>query len=587
MSVVRIGARRPRRTNALGRDYPVALNLALETSIRQDLSSLLSELRADSLLSEPERFKVEYLEREIFSKYLPTCKTGAKEREDAAIKKWLRMEQRNEKTNSRLLVLEAYFKVKRKGVWGLVSSNAILATAASYIRNLLGDSPFVGPSGPSVEILHGTFTSGASTKFSRGVGVIATKFMEEAHVTRDALKWVSLVRKTSETWRVISDDARGAPLDYHIVSGNVMFTVPKTSEIDRCACKEPGLNMYLQKGIGDHLRRRLRSVGIDLSDQTLNQRMAKAGSEGKGLATLDLSSASDTLSNALVYRLLPLDWFMLLDDCRSKVTLVNGEEHELSMFSSMGNAFTFELETLIFWALACACKCHLGVRGPVTVYGDDIIVPNSAAGFIARVFDYVGFKVNPKKSYWSGSFRESCGKHWYAATDVTPVYVREPIAFLPRLIHLLNRLKLWACEEGRIAELIIPFWDKYSSYVPRRLRGGRDLESILQLVSDETPMQKLSPIPKKVDGISEAGLYLQWLRAAGSRVTGTGICVSRYTSRDGVVMAHITFSEAIVTSRLRDQQNRYRLVPAIPKKYRRNGWCTLLVANGTHGQRLL
>ena len=82
--------------------------------------------------------------------------------------------------------------------------------------------------------------------------------------------------------------------------------------------------------------------------------------------------------------LLPEAWFDLLNDCRSQAVSYKGEWIELNMFSSMGNAFTFELESLIFWAIANAvCYCS-GSRGHISVYGDDIIVPSGAAGLLAK-----------------------------------------------------------------------------------------------------------------------------------------------------------------------------------------------------------
>jgi len=537
-----------------GREYPVAILQAVESEIRSDLHSSFDEWISSST-TETERFKYSYLREELFSKYLdPSHAAGAHDREEAAIRKWQLAELRNEKTNVRLTCLEAQFGLRGKGDV-FVSSDQLIDTARRYIVRVLGESPWVGPSGPSLDILLGTFTSGASTQFARGDGLVGKKFMEEAHATAPALPYVQLLRTYMEGWRRISDDVRGSPLSIEVVRGSVLFTVPKTSEIDRCACKEPGLNMFLQKGVGAFLRRRLRSVArLDLSDQTRNQNLARIGSLGS-LATIDLSSASDTISNALVFRLLPSEWFHYLNAIRSQECCVNGEWVELSMFSSMGNAFTFELETLIFWALSHACKHHLGVRGTVSVYGDDIIVPVQCAGFLARCFSFFGFKVNPKKSYWSGPFRESCGKHWHKGTDVTPFYVREPITSLPRLIHFCNRLRLWAGQSGELDERVYPIWIKYARLVPRRLRGGTDLDSIGQLVSTERPDLRLVPMVRKYQK-DEAGQYLHWLRAADGRARGPGLARGRSNSP-------ILIIEGIVTSGNQAVGRGYKAVPSV------------------------
>lgn len=45
-----------------------------------------------------------------------------------------------------------------------------------------------------------------------------------------------------------------------IVSGNRLFFVPKTAEISRTCCTEPGINMILQKALGAFLEERLMTV---------------------------------------------------------------------------------------------------------------------------------------------------------------------------------------------------------------------------------------------------------------------------------------------------------------------------------------
>jgi len=61
------------------------------------------------------------------------------------------------------------------------------------------------------------------------------------------------------------------------------------------------------------------------------------------------------------------------------------------------------------------------------VYGDDIIVPAQHAESVSETLEAFGFKVNSRKSFWTGLFRESCGKDYYKGIDVTPVKVRRVI----------------------------------------------------------------------------------------------------------------------------------------------------------------
>lgn len=196
--------------------------------------------------------------------------------------------------------------------------------------------------------------------------------------------------------------------------------VPKNAKTYRTVCVEPSLNVMFQLGVGEYLAQRLASVGVDIRDQTPNQRRALEGSLTGESATLDLSSASDTISRELVFELLPLDWATFLARGRStKVILPGGKEICQEKFSSMGNGFTFPLETLIFWALAASCCSS---ESDVTVYGDDIIVPSDRYLLTTEVLEAAGFSVNAKKSFSSGPFRESCGKDYFSGSDVRPYY---------------------------------------------------------------------------------------------------------------------------------------------------------------------
>lgn len=167
------------------------------------------------------------------------------------------------------------------------------------------------------------------------------------------------------------------------------------------------------------ISRRLRSFGIDLTNQALNQELARKGSIDGSLATLDLSNASDTIATELVRRLLPPDWFQLLMDIRSPHYLEKGEWHENHSFSSQGNAFTFPLETLIFWALG-KVTCDF-----IHVYGDDIICDTASYHDLVELLEVCGFTCNLEKSFASGPFRESCGADYINGVDVRPIYYKE------------------------------------------------------------------------------------------------------------------------------------------------------------------
>jgi hypothetical protein len=62
--------------------------------------------------------------------------------------------------------------------------------------------------------------------------------------------------------------------------------------------------------------------------------------------------------------------------------------------------------------------------GTVRVYGDDIIVPVEYVHTVIAKLEAFGLIVNGSKSFWTGKFRESCGKEYYDGTDVSVVRVR-------------------------------------------------------------------------------------------------------------------------------------------------------------------
>lgn len=233
---------------------------------------------------------------------------------------------------------------------------------------------------------------------------------------------------------------------FNYVPGNRVTTVPKSAKTDRVIAIEPQMNMYVQKGIGGLIRRRLLKVGVNLNDQTHNQRLANEGSIDGLLATVDLSSASDTVSLALVEELLPPDWTEAIKLCRSSVgTLPDGSKILYRKVSSMGNGYTFELESLIFWALTESVIDYLRLLDRrIGVYGDDLIMSTEAVPLLREVLEFVGFNFNSSKSFWTGNFRESCGKHYFSGTDVTPFYLRKKVDTDERLIWFANSVRVAA-----------------------------------------------------------------------------------------------------------------------------------------------
>lgn len=293
---------------------------------------------------------------------------------------------------------------------------------------------------------------GGTSRLTRAEGHAAYKYSGKPESTSANAGLASCAIRMMPLWKrnVL---ARGGSEDslVELVPGNSVITVPKNYKTDRTIAKEPCMNIYIQKGIGRVIRRKLKSVGVDLNDQTHNQEAARKGSLDGSLATVDLSMASDTVAFELVSFLLPNDWWWALEQCRSPVgVLASGEKLVYQKFSSMGNGYTFELESLIFWAIAQEVSCPFSVEtdDAVLVYGDDLVVRTTKCPEFLRRLWQAGFTPNAGKTYYDGPYRESCGKHYYLGADITPFYVRKPVAALDRLFLVHNNLKRWSERSG-------------------------------------------------------------------------------------------------------------------------------------------
>lgn len=442
-----------------------------------------------------------YLKDMCFSKFVGAETDPADVRRVRAINKWLATEANNRSTNERLMTTSPEYKISG------VAFERFVGWTRDFVSRVLGDTV-------PLDALIGSFSGGASTSRIRSQGHPALKFVGAADITESAKYWYECVIDECPLWSSVCEQ----PL--RVVDASVLFTVPKNSLIDRVCCKEPDINMFLQKGVGQYIRRRLRSFNINLNDQTRNQRLAREGSITGSLATLDLSSASDSISDELVSLLLPLNWYACLDDLRSKSVWVDGEKHSCEMFSSMGNGFTFELESLLFFSLAKAVAYFTGTRGTISVYGDDIIVPTGMYERLVEVLSYFGFEVNAEKSFSIGPFRESCGGHYYNGHDITPFFIRGPIMSLTDLVHALNQLRLWASRDQGVFlnEDAWDIWSSLSQLVPRKFWGGdRDSSGRYQLISPGYPRKRLSPA-KSSFNVPQEGLYLQTMLQLSRRI---------------------------------------------------------------------
>lgn len=299
------------------------------------------------------------------------------------------------------------------------------------IARILGDLPQ-----SDLDFVSSRFRFGpGATTGVRGQGSsLSDKYEKPIHLTTGLLPFFKTV--LGERWHSFANGP------HHIVEGNKFTTVPKTAKTDRGICVEPTLNIYVQLGIGALIRRKLQQVGIDLNKQDKNRYLAQIADRAE-LCTIDLSSASDSLSTELVHHYLPERWIHLLGICRSeKCSIGNEPPIELEKWSSMGNGYTFELESLIFTAV---CKTFVPSEEAhhVSVYGDDIIVPRRYATQVIDALNFLGFRVNQQKSFLAGSFFESCGHDYFKGQNVRPFYLKSERKDIPFALQTANKLRAW------------------------------------------------------------------------------------------------------------------------------------------------
>jgi len=221
--------------------------------------------------------------------------------------------------------------------------------------------------------------------------------------------------------------------------------VPKTLKTPRVIAMEPTCMQYMQQGVLrcflEHFYKDdILGKFIGFDDQVPNQELARQGSLDQRTATLDLSDASDRVSNQLVRAMFANHPHAsaAVDATRSRRAVVpqTGEVVRLAKYASMGSALCFPVEamvftTLIFMGIQRSLNTSLSRQslsnfvGSVRVYGDDLIVPVDHVSTVIRTLEHFGARVGSDKSFWTGRFRESCGREYFNGHDVSICRVRQ------------------------------------------------------------------------------------------------------------------------------------------------------------------
>ena len=336
----------------------------------------------------------------------------------------------------------------------------ILTHAKRFLVRLLGDR-LPGHQALLSSSRHGP---GATTDTSKGKVSSYDKYSTWPYsCTEGAHRYARFAIETDTRWFGALQDSyrkrfgipKQMPLDMgvfwtavlKVVDGNRICFVPKSARTERTIAIEPTLNLYLQLGVDGFIRKRLKRYGVDLDHQEKNQELARLGSMpncSSRFCTIDLSMASDTISTKLCELFLPSQWFSYLMDLRSPSGELGKDRVDYGKISSMGNGYTFALESAIFTAITYAVfktERMAFDRNEFAVYGDDIIIPGKLYFKMVEALRLSGFRINLDKTFNTGLIRESCGTDWFQGKPVRPVFMTEMPTSISDLFCDYNRSK--------------------------------------------------------------------------------------------------------------------------------------------------
>lgn len=376
------------------------------------------------------RFADDYLAVSILRKadHLPT----SFDRKEIALRNFRTVEEHVGRVNREITKLRWFPN------WDYKRSD-LISRISAICHRILGDSPDT----KRIERAIG-FGPGASSSCRRSNGHAYGKVgsrLDSTSLLKPLAHWLV---NGQPLWSsaFLNADGPASILSSEIVEvrGAKLQVVPKDAKTHRVIAVEPHVNITLQRALGQEIERKLRYYGVNLRDQSRNQRLAQRGYDC-GFSTIDLSNASDCVSTELMREVLPPDWFQALNIARSHYVNIEGEWVHLEKFSTAGCGFTFPLETLVFLAI---CKAASG-RFPLHVYGDDIIVHDEHFDCIIEALKSMGFQANPQKSFSADHpFRESCGEDFFLGKGVRPFFVRGPVKALSHRISLHNQIYRYA-----------------------------------------------------------------------------------------------------------------------------------------------
>lgn len=288
-----------------------------------------------------------------------------------------------------------------------------------------------------------------------------------------SMEHISFLRRYAETDPTLSEMVNTIPI--HPAPSLRLTFVPKSYKALRAIMPDTLAGSFYSSGLGEMIKSRLKSCGLNIDTLQHRHRLramkASRVSGWRGCtvspahrsATVDLSSASDSVTTQLLSMILPRKWFHAVMKGRVSYYEYGGQRYRLVSACTMGLGHTFPLETLVFFVLTKGIAEWYGPEAArsVSVYGDDIIVPtevllgNEKYPSLVDLFRLLHLQINPDKSFWGWcDFRESCGGDFYRGHDVRPASPEGSSACLSKLSYVAFLYKL--------ANSLLRRWPSYS-----------------------------------------------------------------------------------------------------------------------------
>jgi hypothetical protein len=356
------------------------------------------------------------------------------------------------------------------------------------------------------------FGSGASVGIPAKAACMAARWELPLTGSQNQIDWFDAemreVECVQDYWRAQQERAGcNTPALYQKTDSLTLTLVPKTFKSLRVIMPNTTIGSYMSYGLGEMMRKRLKRNGYDIKSlQQTHKYYACQGSIHGLYVTADLSAASDSITEALVERLFPPDWFRILKQSRiAGVRLPNGAVVQSNTFCTMGVGYTFPLQTLVFLSLLKAIEAtmfHRNDKRLISVYGDDMVYSIRMHDRVVSLFESVGFVINIDKTFHEGNFRESCGGDYYHGVDVRPFQPRNgPASVSPKAYEAI----LYKCVNGLLAR-----WSEYE--IGRTLRF---LTSEIEMVAGTV---KLVPGDHPDDSGVKSSLPVQYSFLLDSKV---------------------------------------------------------------------